>query len=378
MAQRLISRKRLPEALDLLNETIGQDPRLAATFETRAIAFEAMGMLPQAEADRLKAASLRAAQTPVTPPPPPPPPPEPPVTPTPAASPPEPEDAALAAALLSDKASEGDAVAAAESAAEEEDASDPVEEAAAASDAGAAPPDEPPPPVLPAYQPPPRSFGSGLLRAAGVVFFALAVFLIAGLGIYFALNEVGGSSDDGTSAPTASPASSETEPGGDGSGASGASGDDSDVPPTVDEALTGSPYSFSHLEDAWHAQALAVSIGEISETVTGFAEPGVDITLTGNGEVMELSVLIYPSTEAKDADWTIGAAPAPKADGTVPAGSSIWYNANTIVVVRVSAPALRQDALDGFLSLGGTPPQESPPQESPTEESLTEESPAEE
>ena len=35
MAQRLISRNRLPEALDLLNETIRQDPRLAATFENR-------------------------------------------------------------------------------------------------------------------------------------------------------------------------------------------------------------------------------------------------------------------------------------------------------------------------------------------------------
>jgi hypothetical protein len=57
----------------------------------------------------------------------------------------------------------------------------------------------------------------------------------------------------------------------------------------------------------------------------------------------------------------------------VPAGSSVWYNANTIVIVRVSAPALRPSALEGFLSLGGTPPQESTPQEPTPQESPTEE-----
>jgi hypothetical protein len=138
----------------------------------------------------------------------------------------------------------------------------------------------------------------------------------------------------------------------------------------VDEALSGSPYSFSHLEDAWHARALAVSIGEISESVTGFEEPGVDITLTGNGATMELSVLIYSSADAKDTEWTVGAEPEPKVNGKLPVGSSVWYNANAVVVVRVSAPALRQTALEGFLALGGAA--EASPTETPAE------SPAEE
>ncbi len=334
MAQRLISRNRLSEALDLLNETIRQDPRLAATFENRAIVFEGLGMHPQAQADRRKAAALRAAQPPSTRPQ--------------GATPAEPKDS-------------GSVESPPESTVEAEGVSDGPADVAPAADPSPDPPEEPPPLVMPSYQPPRRSVGSGLLRAAGVVLFALGIFLIAGLGIYFALNEIGDSVDDGTSIPAESPVATETdEPGDDGAG--GVDGDATGVPPTVDEALSGSPYSFSHLEDAWHARALAVSIGEISESVTGFEEPGVDITLTGNGATMELSVLIYPSSDAKDTEWTVGAAPEPKVDGQLPVGSSVWYNANAVVVVRVSAPALRQTALDGFLALGqaAESPTESP------------------
>jgi len=344
MAQRLISRNRLAEALDLLNETIRQDPRFAATFENRAVVFEALGMHPQAEADRRKAASLRATQPAASVPPP-------------GSTPAEPPDsgsgegAAPAVALRGDETSEGDEAAPPESTAEAEDANDGPEDVEAAPDASGDPPDEPPPLVLPSYPPSPRrSIGSALLRAAGVVAFALGVFSIAGVGIYFALNEIGDNADDNaTPVPTESPGPT-AEAGGDGVGS--VAGDATDVPPTVEEALSGSPYSFSHLEDAWHARALAVSIGEISESVTGFGEPAVDITLTGNGATMELSVLIYSSADAKDTEWTLGVAPEPKVDGELPAGSSVWYNANAVVVVRVSAPALRQDALDGFLAVG--------------------------
>lgn len=355
MAERLIGRNKLAEALDLLNETIRQDPRLAATFENRAVVFEALGMHPQAQADRRKAAALRVAQPPSALP----------LDATPA----EPldsvpgEGAASAVALPDDETSEGDEAAPPEPTADAEDAIDGPVDVAAAPAANGDPPDDPPPPVMPSYPPSPRrSIGSGLLRAAGVVLFALGIFITAGLGIYFALNEIGDSADDGaTSAPTESPVSAATDgPGDDGVGS--VAGDVTDVRPTVDEALSGSPYSFSHLEDAWHARALAVSIGEISESVTGFGEPGVDITLTGNGATMELSVLIYASADAKDTEWTTGSAPEPKVDGELPAGSSVWYNANTVVVVRVSAPALRQDALDGFLALGEAA-EESPDEE---------------
>jgi len=340
MAQRLISRNKLAEALDLLNETIRQDPRFAETFENRAQVFEALGMHPQAEADRRKAAALRAAQL--------------------AAPPPlnsalaELPDAALeeevapAVALPGDETPEGDEAAPPESTAEIED--DEPEDVVALPDDSDGPPDEPPPPVLPSYPPSPRrSIGSAFLRAAGVVAFSLGVFGIVGAGIYFALNTIGDDADDSaTPVPTESPAPTD-EPD---DSVGGVAGDATDVPATLEEALSGSPYSFSHLEDAWHARALAVSIGEISESVTGFGEPAVDITLTGDGATMEMSVLIYSSAEAKDMEWTLGVAPEPKVDGEVPSGSSAWYNANVVVVVRVVAPALRQDALDGFLAVG--------------------------
>lgn len=345
MAQRLIGRNKLAEALDLLNETIRQDPRLATTFENRAVVFEALGMHPQAQADRRKAAALRAAQ-PV---------PAPPLDATPT-EPPDSESGegvAPAVALPGDETSEEDETVPPASAADAEDAIDRLEDVAAAPDANGDPPDASPLPVMPSYPSPQRrSIGSALLRAAGVVLFALGIFIIAGLGIYFALDAIrDGGDDKATPAPTESPASAATdEPGDDGAGS--VASDANDVPPTVSEALSGSPYSFSHLEDAWHARALVVSIGEISESVTGFEEPAVDITLTGNGATMELSVLIYSSADAKDMEWTLGAAPEPKVDGELPAGSSVWYNANAVVIVRAAAPALRQDALDGFLALG--------------------------
>jgi len=351
MAQRLIGRNKLAEALDLLNETIRQDPRLAETFEIRAVVFEALGMHPQAQADRRKATALRAASpAPATPP-----------DSTPSETPdsgPE-EGAAPVVAPGDDERPEEDEAAPPESTAEAEEPDEEPEDAEAAPEAAGGPPEEPPPPVLPSYPPAPRrSIGSALLRAAGVVAFALGIFGIAGVGIYFGLNEINDSDDDPTPVPTASPAATD-EP--DDAGGGGA-GDPTDVPASVEEALSGSPYSFANLEDAWHARALAVSIGEISESVTGFGESAVDITLTGNGATMELSVLIYSSSDAKDAEWTLGTAPEPKGDGELPAGSSVWYNANAVVVVRESSTALRPDALDGFLAVGTTA------EESPAEE----------
>jgi hypothetical protein len=337
MAQRLISRNKLAEALDLLNETVRQAPRLAETFEHRAVVFDALGMHPQAEADRRKAAALRADQPPAPPPS---------AAPGPPGSGPKAEEL-QGVVLPIDEAARGDEVAPLDAPAESEDAGVETEDASASPEPSGEPPDGPPPPVMPSYPPAPRpSTGGALLRAAGVVLFALGIFIVAGVGIYLGLDQIRGDSDgSATAPPTASAASSATAE------ASDVTGDATDVPPTVEEALSGSPYSFSNLEVAWHARALAVSVGEVSESVTGFGEPAVDMTLTGNGATMELSVLVYASADAKDEEWTLGVAPQPKGAGVLPAGASVWYNANVVVVVRKSDPALRQDALDGFLAL---------------------------
>lgn len=342
MAQRLISRNKLAEALDLLNETIRLSPRFAETFEHRAVVFDALGMHPQAQADRRKAAALRAAQPPAPPPG---------ATPEPPGSGPMAEEVPEVEPPV-DEAAGGEEAAVPEAPVETEDAAGEPEDVAGEAEASGEPPDGRPPPVMPSYPPAPRpSIGGALLRAAGVVLLALGIFIVAGVGIYLGLDQIRGNSDGSAAAtPTesaASPASAEATDAGDGD----ATGDATDVPPTVEEALSGSPYSFSNLEVAWHARTLAVTAGGISESVTGFAVPAVDITLTGHGATMQLSVLIYASADAKDEEWTLGVAPEPKVAGVVPAGASVWYNANVVVVVRKSDPALRQDALDGFLAL---------------------------
>ncbi len=339
MALRLISRKKLQEALDLLNETIRQDSRFAASFENRAAVFAALGLHPQAAADRRKAAALRAAR--------------PASRPATDAAPPhsEPaEEAPHAVAAPGDETPEAGEAAPPGPAAETDDAGGPDVDAALP-EASGVPPDEPPL-VMPSYQPRPQgSIGSAMLRAAGVILFALGVFVLVGAGIYFALDSIGGS-ESASPTPTLSaspaPGASDALGGGSDTDPAGTAG----VPPTVEEALAGSPYAFAQLEDAWHARALAVTVGEISELVTGFGAPAVDVTLTGNGATMELSVLIYASAEAKNAEWTIGADPQPTGDGDLPAGASVWYNANAIIIVRSTDPVLRQDALDGVLALG--------------------------
>src|SRR2546428_64907 len=57
----LMAKGKLREALNALNEAIAAAPSYHHTYATRAKVFERMGMLPQAEADRKRAAKLSAA-----------------------------------------------------------------------------------------------------------------------------------------------------------------------------------------------------------------------------------------------------------------------------------------------------------------------------
>ena len=368
MAQRLIARRKLEEALDIINETIRQDPRYAESFLTRAEVFELMGMHPQAQADRRKAADLRATYPQHPPEPPPAPEPPPPPPPTPPQREPEPEAPAGPVAEEPPPAPEEQPIEPTgleegPEAVEEEVEEFPEERAAEAADefagepayaGGGEPPEEPPlPPVMPSYRPLPQpSVGGAFLRAAGVVLFALSLFAAAGVGIYIALDELNGDDapttnppPDGSPAPSDAP--SET---GDSTETDGAT----DIPPTLEEALEGSPYSFANLEAAWETKGLTVTLGEISEAVTGFGRPAVDATLTRDSATMEVSLLLYASPEAKDAEWTLGVNPAPKDDdAVVPDGASVWYNVNAVVIVRVSNEEIRGDALDGFLDTTG-------------------------
>ena len=62
-----MARRRFREALDVLNEAIRADPRYAESYDNRAQVFEAMGMNPQAEADRRKVEELGGVRRPAPP-----------------------------------------------------------------------------------------------------------------------------------------------------------------------------------------------------------------------------------------------------------------------------------------------------------------------
>lgn len=361
MARRLIARRKLEEALDLLNEAIRHNPRYAETFENRAEVFEMMGLYPQAQADRRKAADLRALQPPMAPPPPPPPAdvPQPPVTP-PEEPPPSPEPAIEEAPPAAKKRKRLAAKPAEPAAAEDVVANTPEPEALevlyvppvapmpeeeAAAEAGAWV--DSPPPVMPAYRHSVRpSMGNALLRALAVVLFAAGIFIAGGVGIYLALESL--SSDD-----SGSPFATQT-PVAQGSPSDGASPTDDGAtraPGTVEAALEGSPFSFTRLDAAWQAKGLSVDVGDLSQTVTNFNEDAVNVVLSRDGATMELSIILYDGAEGPGSDWNLGVSPSPLPPGQIPADATVWYNRNAVVVVRVNSEAIKPDALAAFLDL---------------------------
>lgn len=339
MARRLIGRNKLSEALDILNEAIRHDPRFPDTYDTRAEVFEMMGMYPHAQADRHKAADIRASLSPPPAAPPPPPETEPP--------PPVPQD--------EEAAEEGEPDAVAEvldEAGVEEVPPEPEPEPMPVPTYEPEPVYQDAPPAVPQYMGPPRPSVSGaLMRAAGVVLFALGFFIAAGVGIYLAIDAVNG--DDGSSTPaTSTPtaldsstdANDEATPTGDATETEG-------VPGTVEDALRGDPYGFPVVEQAWEGEGFTVTVGDFSEDVTGFSEDAVDVTLERDGGEMDMSILMYDDTSAPATDWNLGAHPSPKLDGELPVGSKVWYNKNVVVVVRVANDALNEDAFNAFLEL---------------------------
>jgi hypothetical protein len=185
------------------------------------------------------------------------------------------------------------------------------------------------------------SMGGALLRASGVVLFMAGLFIAAGVGIYLALDEISG--DDST------PSAAGPSPTGDASPSGDATEGPTRAPGTVEEALQGTPFSFSSLQAAWEAKGITVTVGEISQAVTGFDYDAVDFTLSRGETTMEMSVILYGQDQI-GADWNLGT-PATPIDGTVPDGADVWYNQNAVVITRVQSEELRPDALDAFLEI---------------------------
>lgn len=291
-ARRLMARRRFREALDVLNEAIRADPRYAESYDNRAQVFEAMGMNPQAEADRRKVGELGGLRRSATP----------------------------------------------------EQADEPRPQQAR--------PRQRPAQLAIKYPGAPRSRGGGTapaLRAFGTVLITIGLFVAAGIGIYLALNTLSDAIDDGDNGGAV--AGSPT-PNGSGSPAASDAPTDSPtpIPESVEQALNGSPYSFSQVRSAWEGKGLTVSVGAVSTVVTGFGTTAADVTMSKGGAEMKVAVLFYDSPQAMQEDWAVGDTVVPK-KGSIPNGPSPWANRNAVVVRVADDESIRNDARDAFLGI---------------------------
>jgi len=338
-ARRLIDRRRYREALDVINDAIRIDPGKSDSFHLRALVFEYLGMFPQAEADRVRAAEMGFIPEPE---------PEP-VAPrgrSVVAMPPEEPDEESTEALddMSEEPFIDDEVAGAATTDEiaDEVASIEGEEEEPTADSKKAPRVAPVPRY--AQRPPSKGEQSGAAVARGLGTVLVGVGLVAAfaVGIYLALASISdaldGGDGDGGGGATETPIASE--------GVSPSA--TADAP---DDALSGSPLDFAALEAGWESKDITATPGDVNGDITGFGPTPVNVTLSRGGEEMAVAVLLYESAQGIGQDWDLGDRPTPKAGRSIPADSTVWYNLNAVVVVLESNDALRQDALDGFLAV---------------------------
>jgi hypothetical protein len=337
-AVELAEQGKLREALNALNQAVAAAPSYHLTYANRAVVFERMGLLPQAEADRRKAAELSAADADTN---------------GPETFEPDPEVFDLEREVFEP---EPQGVEPGPEVFESEpEGVEPKREIFEAEPEGfepdsevfeprASPPLQAAPPATPR---PPRSLPSMTFPTSLVIpvaFFVLLLAVTAGtlIGALAILR-----SDDTELTP--GPGSAIETPGG-----GNPQTDSPSFTPVPGAVATGSPFSSSSLEIAWRGRSIAASLGSASQGFSGFNISPVDMSLGGDGSA-QLSVFFYGSREAPQQDWDLvaGSRPAPKAGRVLPTHVSIWWNANVIIVVRSASGALSAAALDAFLSLGG-------------------------
>jgi hypothetical protein len=303
-ARQLIARGRLRQALDVLNEAIRLDPRLAESYENRANVFELLGMTPQAEADRRKFTELGGVTKPPEP-----------------EGPPPPSKTKIRRR----------------------------------------------PVAIPMRYPskPKRRRGSGAtLQTAGTVLIIGGLLTAAGIGIYLGLNTLSDALDNGDEL---APGLSETPAASQSPGASGTpsatpaptSANGATTAPTativptpesLTDALSGSPLSFDSLQSAWAAKGISAEATAVNDGVTGTGTTAVSVTLSKDGATMHLAVLFYDDGSGPGSDFDLGEAITPKEGRSVPAGSVAWWNANVVVVVLDQDPTIKPDAFDAFIN----------------------------
>jgi len=294
-AMNLVARGRFREALRVLNDAIYSAPDFPHTYANRALVFERLGMLPQAEADRNRARQLAETGGYAE------------------------EEVFATSGLLS----------------------------------------RPAPPtrisrreVRREARPQSRPRLRGIPEVI-VVAVALAGMAATGFGLFMAANAIGGadinlnvfdfetfqsSEPEATPGPTAPPTPEPTPP--------------PATPPP--EALAGNPFSFSNLQSAWQGKGITVTPSNLNTGFAGFKAIPFDVRLTRGADSAALSVIIYPSRDGPKGDWNLsaGSRPSPQSGRTLPAHETIWWNTNVIIIVR-SAGAVGNDAREAFFALGG-------------------------
>jgi len=301
-ARQLIARGRFRQALEVLNEAIRLEPRLAESYKNRAEVFEALKMGPQADADRRKFLELGGVM-----------------------------------------------------------GGGPIEETAGPPKRVKV--RRPPPAAIGIrYPEPKRPRGGGLgnlSQSALMALAGLALLSAAGLGIFLAISLLDGGGGESlvpggvplpTSTSTAEPTPAPTEPGGGTATTTPApSASIVPTPESLADALNGSPLSFSSLQTAWVGKGITAEATEVNQSVTGTSTTPVSVTLSRGGEAMHLAALFYDDGSGPGNDFNLGDTVSPKEGKSIPSGAVGWWNSNVVIIVLDQVESIKNDAREAFL-----------------------------
>jgi hypothetical protein len=126
------------------------------------------------------------------------------------------------------------------------------------------------------------------------------------------------------------------------------------TPPPVTpapEALAGSPYSFSRMQEVWKSKGMETTLGAVNNSFSGFKVTPFDVTLSRGGASAAFFVFIYPDRNGPSQDWNLGEGVSPQGGRRAPGFQRGWYNSNVILLLRSGSEPIANDAKAAFLEL---------------------------
>ena len=115
----------------------------------------------------------------------------------------------------------------------------------------------------------------------------------------------------------------------------------------------GTKLALENLQGAWSAAGYTITDEGQSAGFTGFSVQPREVKLARGTDEQELSVFIYPDSSGVKQEWDVTDlyAIAPAGNRVAPARRAVWWNENTIVVVRTRTEIGSTPALQAFLDL---------------------------